>query len=101
MVVSLNSPFGSGKTWFLKDLERELTSRLENKKQSPIPILLNAWQDDHYADPLGALILGLLDAICSHKKHFGTTAFGIPHSRILEVVIVAEQISTAIRKKFL
>ena len=59
LVVSLNAPFGSGKTTFLRMWKDHLDSRRESDTNVPMCILLNAWEDDYCGDPL----LSLVDAI--------------------------------------
>lgn len=59
LVVSLNAPFGSGKTTFLRMWKTQLDSRRGGDPDVPMCILLNAWEDDYCGDPL----LSLLDAI--------------------------------------
>jgi len=59
LVVSLNAPFGSGKTTFIHMLKNHLDGRHESDPTAPLCILLNAWEDDYCGDPL----LSLVDAI--------------------------------------
>jgi len=59
LVVSLNAPFGSGKTTFIHMWKNHLDGRQESEPQTPLCILLNAWEDDYCGDPL----LSLVDAI--------------------------------------
>ena len=59
LVASLNAPFGSGKTTFLRMWKDHLDSRRESDADVPMCILLNAWEDDYCGDPL----LSLVDAI--------------------------------------
>jgi hypothetical protein len=59
LVASLNAPFGSGKTTFLRMWKDHLDSRRESGEDAPLCVLLNAWEDDYCGDPL----LSLVDAI--------------------------------------
>ena len=59
LVVSLNAPFGSGKTTFIQMWKNHLNERRDSGIQAPLFILLNAWEDDYCGDPL----LSLVDAI--------------------------------------
>jgi len=59
LVVSLNAPFGSGKTTFLRMWKDQLDSRRQSDADVPMCILLNAWEDDYSGDPF----LSLVDAI--------------------------------------
>lgn len=59
LVASLNAPFGSGKTTFLRMWKDQLDSRRKSDPSIPMCILLNAWEDDYCGDPL----LALVDAI--------------------------------------
>ncbi|MFZ2653746.1 MAG: P-loop NTPase fold protein [Victivallales bacterium] len=50
LVVSMNGTWGSGKTFFLKRWQAQLT------KNGFKSIYFNAWEDDHCGDPLVAII---------------------------------------------
>lgn len=56
LVVSLEAPFGCGKTAFLSMWKKRLHAKRENNPDSPTPILLNAWEDDFCGEPLLSLI---------------------------------------------
>ena len=56
LVISLNAPFGSGKTTFLKMWKNEIKNQ-SPKDSQPILVDLNAWESDYYGDPLFAIIL--------------------------------------------
>jgi len=59
LVIALSSKFGSGKTTFFQMWKTDLESRKE-VPNSPLVILLNAWESDYYGDPLFAIISGLV-----------------------------------------
>jgi hypothetical protein len=58
LVLSLEAPFGSGKSTFLEMWVNRLQTKLESGGEGVpvVPILLNAWQDDYYGDALVALL---------------------------------------------
>ncbi|MDD3730331.1 MAG: P-loop NTPase fold protein [Endomicrobiaceae bacterium] len=60
-VYSINSPYGTGKTFFL----RRLHCLLEQKQC--LVVSYNAWESDFYSDPLSALINELADQIDPKK----------------------------------
>lgn len=62
LVVSLNAPFGSGKTTFLSMWKTELDERRAKNASLPMAILLNAWENDYCGDPLLAVVTGLIKA---------------------------------------
>ncbi len=67
LVVSLNAPFGSGKTTFLKMWENDLLGRRKNNSSIPMPIFLNAWEDDYCGDPLVAILSNLTRVVRENK----------------------------------
>lgn len=71
LVVSLNAPFGSGKTTFLKMWRNDLLKRREEVATTLQPILLNAWENDFCGDPLLAIVAGLVRALESDKPTDG------------------------------
>ena len=87
LVIALSSKFGSGKTTFFQMWKTHLESRTEDPN-SPLVILLNAWESDYYGDPLFAIISGLVyrmresgesaDSIVNAAKDIGwfSTAIG-------------------------
>ena len=86
LVISLSSKFGSGKTTFFQMWKTDLDSRAEDPN-SPLVILLNAWESDYYGDPLFAIISGLVyrmqksgestDSIVNAAKDIGWFATAI------------------------
>ncbi len=68
LVVSLDAPFGSGKTTFLKMWEHDLNERRENGDKTFLPIFLNAWESDFCADPLASLLCSLIEAVDGYAE---------------------------------
>jgi hypothetical protein len=60
-VYSINSPYGTGKTFFLKRLHCLL------EQKDCLVVSYNAWESDFYSDPLSALIGELSDQIDAKK----------------------------------
>ena len=67
LVISLNAPFGSGKTTFLKMWKNEIKNQ-SPKDSRPIVVDLNAWESDYYGDPLFAIISGIIESIDKEGK---------------------------------
>lgn len=63
LVVSLEAPFGSGKTAFLSMWFKRLLERRKTNEDRPIPVLLNAWEDDFATDPFIPIISSLIDKL--------------------------------------
>jgi len=63
LVVSLNAPFGSGKTTFLRMWADDLTARRVGAPELPRPVIINAWESDYCGDPLLALVSALSRAL--------------------------------------
>jgi predicted KAP-like P-loop ATPase len=74
LVVSLDAPFGSGKTTFLSMWKNQLTTQRQQDSSKPLPVLINAWKDDFCGDPLLALLLSLIEAAKSN------TAMELPNT---------------------
>jgi hypothetical protein len=60
LVVSLNAPFGSGKTTFLSMWKNDLEARIKTNENLPATIILNAWENDHCGDPLLSIVASLI-----------------------------------------
>jgi hypothetical protein len=60
-VYSINSPYGTGKTFFLRRLHCLL------EKKQCLVVSYNAWESDFYSDPISALIGELANQIDSKK----------------------------------
>lgn len=56
-VVNLDSPWGEGKTFFLGNFARQL------KANGFLVATVNAWRDDHAADPMVAVMSAIDDAV--------------------------------------
>jgi hypothetical protein len=63
LVVSLNAPFGSGKSTFLSMWRNDLETRRATDPTQPLVITLNAWESDYCGDPLLSVITGLIKAL--------------------------------------
>ena len=63
LVVGLEAPFGSGKTAFLAMWSKRLRQRLDDSPDGPMPVLLNAWEDDFVGDPLLSIVLSLVSEL--------------------------------------
>lgn len=57
LVVSLSSPYGTGKTTFLRMLQQWLGTQAS----APKVISLNAWESDYCGDPLFAIVSALVE----------------------------------------
>jgi hypothetical protein len=74
LVVSLNAPFGCGKTTFLRMWAADLLSRREENSGLPVPVILNAWENDYCGDPLLAIasafskVIDEVDVVQVEKK---------------------------------
>jgi len=60
LVVSLNAPFGSGKSTFLEMWRDELTERREAAGKLAHPSILHSWHTDFLEDPFIPIIEALL-----------------------------------------
>ncbi len=69
LVVSLNAPFGSGKTHFLSMWKDDLEQRRQEYKTLPLPIILNAWESDYCGDPILAVVTSLIKVIEDKGEH--------------------------------
>jgi hypothetical protein len=63
LVVSLNAPFGSGKTSFLSMWKDDLDKRREKGANLPKVIMLNAWESDYCGDPLLSIVIKLAQSV--------------------------------------
>jgi KAP family P-loop domain len=73
VVISLQAPFGSGKTWFLNFWQKNLAKRRAADPSLPSPIILNAWESDFCGEPLVAVISELVKQIESGQGEAGKT----------------------------
>ena len=67
LVVSLEAPFGSGKSTFLTMLSNLLDSYPQEEKPFALVVRLNAWESDFGEDPVLAIVSGITDAISATK----------------------------------
>lgn len=61
LVVSLNAPFGSGKSWFLEMFEDYLSSATDEGAPRSDVLRLNAWKSDYFDDPVVAIAASLCE----------------------------------------
>src|SRR6185369_6813478 len=59
LVVSLDAPFGAGKTTFLSMWKSDLEKRRETEGTVPKTVMINAWESDYCGDPLLSIVNGL------------------------------------------
>ena len=71
LVVGLDAPFGSGKSSFLSMWANLLREKHETDPTSPLPILINAWEDDFCGEPLLSLVASFSKAL---EDEEGTSA---------------------------
>src|SRR5258706_2225078 len=62
LVVSLNAPFGAGKTTFLSMWKSDLEKRRQADSNVPKVVILNAWESDYCGDPLLSIVNALIKA---------------------------------------
>jgi hypothetical protein len=63
LVVALTSPFGTGKSTFLRMWKHDLDRRRIVNPETPEAVILNAWQLDYCEAPLFAILAKLIKAI--------------------------------------
>lgn len=63
LVVSLNAPFGSGKSTFIDMWCNDLTARRDKDSKLFLPVRINAWESDHCGDPMLSIISALTKAV--------------------------------------
>lgn len=63
LVLALNAAFGSGKTTFIEMWRHSLLQKREKGEAVPMPVVINAWENDHCGDPLLAILAGLTETI--------------------------------------
>jgi predicted KAP-like P-loop ATPase len=63
LVVALTSPFGTGKSSFLRMWKNDLELRQLQRSDSPQSIILNAWELDYCDDALFAILANLIKAV--------------------------------------
>ena len=65
LVVSLNAPFGSGKSTFLSMWKADLDEHPAPDR--PKAIMLNAWESDYCGDPLMSVVTGLIRSVSTDE----------------------------------
>jgi predicted KAP-like P-loop ATPase len=68
LVVSLNAPFGAGKTTFLSMWKSDLDKRQASDSATPKVITVNAWESDYCGDPLLSIVNGLIKSVSTNKS---------------------------------
>ena len=68
LVVSLNAPFGAGKTTFLSMWKSDLDKRRANDSVIPKVITVNAWESDYCGDPLLSIVNGLIKSVSTGES---------------------------------
>jgi len=63
LVVGLTSPFGTGKSSFLRMWKNDLDRRRIEQASLPQAVILNAWELDYCDDPLFAILAKLAQAV--------------------------------------
>ena len=63
---SIDGEWGSGKTWILQELEKQL---LEEKDNKYLIFHYNAWENDFYEEPLVAILSVMIDCLKKHKTN--------------------------------
>ena len=67
---AIDGEWGSGKTWILNELEKQLTEKKENKF---IIFHYNAWKNDFYDESLVALLSVMIESLKKYKKSITET----------------------------
>ena len=62
LVVSLNAPFGSGKSTFLSMWKSDFDKRREATPTIPKAVIINAWESDYCGEPLLPIVNALIKA---------------------------------------
>ena len=65
---AIDGEWGSGKTWVLEEIEKELlTMKIEEGKKRFLVIHYNCWEYDYYEEPFIAIVSALLNFVESTK----------------------------------
>ncbi len=62
---AIDGEWGSGKTWILQELEKQLLKEKDNKY---LIFHYNAWENDFYDEPLVAILTVIIDSLDSFSK---------------------------------
>ena len=76
LVVSLDAPFGAGKTTFLSMWKSDLDNRRKGAPAIPKVIIINAWESDYCGDPLLSIVNGLIKSAGGDESAMTTEAAG-------------------------
>ena len=63
--IAIDGAWGSGKTWMLNELERQL---VDDKKNSYLVFHYNTWENDFYEEPLVALLSVMIETLKNQKE---------------------------------
>ncbi len=96
LVVSLDAPFGAGKTTFLDMWEADLEKRRESDPQLPPVIRLNAWESDYCGDPLLSIVTSLIHAVTGTQAGVTIAGENTPGERLREAAKDAVWFVTAL-----
>ncbi|MCD6034323.1 MAG: uncharacterized protein K0R63_64 [Rickettsiales bacterium] len=93
-VIGIEGSFGSGKTFFLNQLQEKLQEKSEKKANV---IHFNAWETDHANDPLMAFLLALEDSILGGEEEARKSAREAGKGLLIGVAanVVGSLLSTA------
>ena len=61
---AIDGEWGSGKTWILQELEKQLLRKKDNKY---LIFHYNAWENDFYDEPLVAILSVMIECLKKHK----------------------------------
>ncbi len=62
---AIDGEWGSGKTWILQELEKQLLGKKDNKY---LIFHYNAWENDFYDEPLGAILSVVIECLKKQKS---------------------------------
>ena len=94
LVISLNAPFGAGKSTFLK-MWMDRIAKNKTMGAGTLVVEINAWSDDYCGDPFVSLVSGLVDsldqdnpdtkALCEAAKDAGWFLTGIGNQVVKKI----------------
>lgn len=93
---AIDGEWGCGKTWVLRELEKQLTEEKDNKY---LIFHYNAWENDFYDEPLVAVLSVMIEKLKTHKKTVkekGTIGKAITSS----ITTLSKIVGTIIEKKY-
>lgn len=68
LVISLNAPFGAGKSTFLEMWKNKIDDGKNYFDKNPTVVKINAWRDDYCGDPFISLVSSLIEAFGIDSK---------------------------------